>query len=161
MGKDKPHPDEFGGQDYFNTEDAYQDQGLGIRREPSPVRVFGVSIWQLVIADMRDRERFGKEKYGTHLHKGDGRRSLVDAYQEALDLCVYLRKAIAEKDDLQKLSAERKRYHEALEDIAAQPCRAEAEGASEGFACSQTGACFTEWCDPCRCGVLLNGENNR
>lgn len=40
----------------------------------------------------------GRRKYGTPLQAHNGRDPLVDAYQEALDLCVYLRQAIAERD---------------------------------------------------------------
>ena len=37
-----------------------------------------------------------QKKYGHRLTAGDGRDCLIDAYQEALDLVVYLRKAIRE-----------------------------------------------------------------
>lgn len=66
--------------------------------EPNPNMVDGEpAIWDLVIADMQERDRTGAAKYGQRLVAGDGRRSLVDAYQEALDLVVYLRKEIREK----------------------------------------------------------------
>jgi hypothetical protein len=52
------------------------------------------ATWELVIADMRERDRIGRRKYGTPLQPCNGRDSLVDAYQEALDLCVYLRNEI-------------------------------------------------------------------
>jgi hypothetical protein len=54
-------------------------------------------IWGLVIKDMLDRNSFGTKKYGTPLRANNGRNPLVDAYQEALDLCVYLRQAIYEE----------------------------------------------------------------
>ena len=44
----------------------------------------------LVLADMRERDRLGKERYGVRLTSGNGRNHLVDAYQEALDKIVYL-----------------------------------------------------------------------
>jgi hypothetical protein len=50
-----------------------------------------------VIVDMRERDRFGVEKYKTRLQPFNGRNPLVDAYQEALDLCVYLRQAMYEE----------------------------------------------------------------
>lgn len=56
------------------------------------------AVWDLVIADMRERDAGGLAKYGTRLQPGNGRDALVDAYQEALDLCVYLRQAIAERE---------------------------------------------------------------
>lgn len=50
-------------------------------------------------------------KYGTPLQANNGRNPLIDAYQEALDLCVYLRQEIEERsllqaeiDHLQKLN---------------------------------------------------------
>lgn len=44
-----------------------------------------------VLEDMKERDRVGREKYGTPLQPHNGRNALVDAYQEALDLVVYLR----------------------------------------------------------------------
>jgi hypothetical protein len=55
-------------------------------------------IWELVIEDMWARDNAGRQKYGTPLQVHNGRDALVDAYQEALDLCVYLRQAIEERD---------------------------------------------------------------
>ncbi len=54
-------------------------------------------IWELVIEDMRARDQVGRERYGTPLQAGNGRDALMDAYQEALDLAVYLRQAIEER----------------------------------------------------------------
>jgi hypothetical protein len=65
--------------------------------EPQPKPSDGPAIWDLVIADMRERDRIGTAKYGQRLKAGDARNSLVDAYQEVLDLAVYLRKAIYEQ----------------------------------------------------------------
>lgn len=65
--------------------------------QPPPVRNDGPAIWPLVIEDMRERDRVGRERYGTPLQAHNGRDALVDAYQEALDLAVYLRQAIEER----------------------------------------------------------------
>ncbi len=46
-----------------------------------------------VLADMRERDRIGRERYGTPLTTGNGRDHVVDAYQELLDAAVYLRAA--------------------------------------------------------------------
>jgi hypothetical protein len=54
-------------------------------------------VWDLVIQDMRERDKLGMQKYHTHLQPFNGRDALVDAYQEALDLVVYLRQLIYEK----------------------------------------------------------------
>lgn len=56
-----------------------------------------VDIWPLVVKDMKQRNIDGTRKYGVPLRSQDGRISLIDAYQEALDLCVYLRKEIEER----------------------------------------------------------------
>ncbi len=66
--------------------------------EPPPSANDSEPIWDMVIRDMRERDDFGRKNYGTPLQAGNGRDPLVDAYQEALDLCVYLRQAIAERD---------------------------------------------------------------
>lgn len=58
----------------------------------------GIAVWPLVVADMHARDALGYRRYGTPLRAGNGRDALVDAYQEALDLAVYLRQAIAERD---------------------------------------------------------------
>lgn len=55
-------------------------------------------IWNLVIADMQERDRLGMERYGKPLVANNGRDALRDAYEEALDLAVYLRQAIEERD---------------------------------------------------------------
>jgi hypothetical protein len=43
-----------------------------------------------VIADMKQRDELGRARYGTPLTSHNGRDHLVDAYQEALDMAVYL-----------------------------------------------------------------------
>ena len=65
--------------------------------EPAPKPNGNPHLWSLVIRDMLDRNSAGVEKYGTPLQAGNGRDALMDAYQEALDLCVYLRQAIEER----------------------------------------------------------------
>ena len=44
-----------------------------------------------VVDDMRARDAVGRERYGVPLTAGNGRDSLVDAYQELLDGAAYLR----------------------------------------------------------------------
>lgn len=67
--------------------------------QPPPTPTEGVAIWELVIADMQERDRVGRERYGTPLQAFNGRDPLIDAYQEALDLVVYLRQAIEERKE--------------------------------------------------------------
>ena len=66
--------------------------------QPPPIHSDHPAVWPLVIADMRRRDAFGEGKYGTRLRPHNGRDSLLDAYQEALDLCVYLRQRSYERD---------------------------------------------------------------
>ena len=49
-----------------------------------------------VLADMKSRDNLGRERYGTPLQAHNGRNALLDAYEEALDLTVYLRQAMEE-----------------------------------------------------------------
>jgi hypothetical protein len=55
------------------------------------------SIQAKVRSDLEERERLGIERYGTALYPNNGRDALQDAYEEALDLCCYLRQAIEER----------------------------------------------------------------
>lgn len=64
--------------------------------QPAP-RPGSEAVWPLVLTDMIDRHVGGMKKYGTPLQTNNGRDALVDAYQEALDLAVYLRQAIEER----------------------------------------------------------------
>lgn len=59
-------------------------------------------VWPLVIKDMEDRNHLGKVKYGIPLRTHNGRNALVDAYQEVLDLSVYLRQEIEERKFLEE-----------------------------------------------------------
>lgn len=54
--------------------------------------------WGLVIQDMVERNRIGMEKYGTPLQAFNGRDSLQDAYEEVLDLCVYLKNELIKRE---------------------------------------------------------------
>jgi hypothetical protein len=68
------------------------------KAEPPPVPNHNPAIWNLVIVDMAQRDIEGAKKYGTRLQPFNGRDALTDAYQEALDLVVYLRQAIYERE---------------------------------------------------------------
>lgn len=72
---------------------------LANTHQPDPMKNKNPSIWNLVIKDMKERNQFGINKYGIPLQPNNGRDALVDAYQEALDLCVYLRQALWERDE--------------------------------------------------------------
>ena len=56
-------------------------------------------VQDVVVQDIIERKEFGVRKYGTPLLTHNGRDALWDAYQEALDLVMYLRQALLERED--------------------------------------------------------------
>jgi hypothetical protein len=58
------------------------------------------TILQVVIAELKVREERGLSKYGTTMDRKDltEKEWLQHAYEEALDLAMYLRKLIKEKE---------------------------------------------------------------
>lgn len=85
--------------------------------QPAPIANTSRPVWELVIedvetfnpvsgrakevksqllADMVARDALGRERYGTPLQTHNGRDHLRDAYEEALDLVVYLRASMIE-----------------------------------------------------------------
>ncbi len=67
------------------------------KNEPSPKKG-SIDIWPLVLEDIKNRVEMGKKKYDTVLQSENGRDALMDAYQEAIDLVLYLRQLIAENE---------------------------------------------------------------
>lgn len=57
----------------------------------------GPSIHKLVQEDIEARAELGERKYGERLRANNGRDALVDAYQEVLDLAMYLRQHLTEQ----------------------------------------------------------------
>lgn len=51
---------------------------------------------EYVIPDMEKRHQKGLESYGVALQPHNGRDALLDAYEEALDMAVYLKQACVE-----------------------------------------------------------------
>lgn len=58
-----------------------------------------MTIFDLVHLDLDKREDIGTKEYGVPLKPFNGRDALWDAYEEALDLVMYLRQAIYERDN--------------------------------------------------------------
>jgi len=56
------------------------------------------SVTDAVMQDILFRREYGRKKYGTELQSHNGRDALADAYQEALDLVMYLKQALIERD---------------------------------------------------------------
>lgn len=65
--------------------------------EPPPTPNDSTPIVDLVVADLQERKRQGIAKYGVPLQAHNGRRPMVDAYQEVLDLACYVRQELEER----------------------------------------------------------------
>lgn len=68
-----------------------------MRNNPPP-RLGQDEVLPYVLQDMQERARAGEQKYGTRLMTHNGRDAMWDAYEEALDLVMYLRQAILERE---------------------------------------------------------------
>lgn len=68
------------------------------QHEPDPVPNDERPIIELVMADFLARAETGKIKYGVFLQAHNGRDALMDAYQEGIDLVMYLRQVLKERD---------------------------------------------------------------
>lgn len=66
--------------------------------QPAPIPNDQPAMWDLVIEDMKQRDRIGRDRYGTPLQPFNGRDALKDAYEECLDMAAYLKQAIIERD---------------------------------------------------------------
>lgn len=76
--------------------DGFLHKNAATAKQPAP-KGSGNPILGMVLADLTNRALEGKEKYGEPLLAHNGRNPLWDAYQEALDLAMYLRQAIEER----------------------------------------------------------------
>jgi hypothetical protein len=88
--------------------------GSEIEDQPPPKAVAGPAIQDLVLEDVVERKRIGIERYGQPVLPFNGRDALVDAYQEALDLVMYLRQAIYERDHPRDLLQTQEIWHGSL-----------------------------------------------
>ena len=85
---------------FVSVEDAreYKAEHAATSKQSAP-KGSGSPILGMVLADLTNRALEGKEKYGEPLKAHNGRNALWDAYQEALDLSMYLRQLIQEQRD--------------------------------------------------------------
>lgn len=83
--------------------DALNEEVIGLRKregdQPLPQQNDLPAIQDLVKQDVEERKAIGLKRYGTLLQPHNGRDMLLDAYQEALDLCIYLRGCLYERDN--------------------------------------------------------------
>ena len=78
-------------------EERSHETGL-VKDQPPPVANVLPAVWDLVIAEMKARDRVGCERYGVPLQPHNGRDALVDMYQELLDAVVYCRQMLYERN---------------------------------------------------------------
>ena len=71
--------------------DSYLDQ-------PEPISNDSTPVLDQVIDDMRRRDAVGLARYKTRLQAFNGRDCLKDAYAESLDMAVYLKQELIERD---------------------------------------------------------------
>lgn len=57
-----------------------------------------IDIATLVQEDIEKRIQKGEKEYGERLRPFNGRNALLDAYEEVLDLVVYLKQELIEKE---------------------------------------------------------------
>ena len=55
-------------------------------------------VYPEVVKDLLERVEMGKKEYGEALHTNNGRPALQDAYEEALDLAMYLKQRLMEEE---------------------------------------------------------------
>lgn len=70
----------------------------GEGNQPLPIKNNLPCVQDLVTKDIEERKALGIQRYGTILQPHNGRDVLLDAYQEAMDLTLYLRQALFERD---------------------------------------------------------------
>lgn len=61
--------------------------------------VFGLSKYEPVVQDIKDRGEMGKQKYGTYLMTDNGRDADLDLYQELCDAIIYSTQGALEEGD--------------------------------------------------------------
>lgn len=66
-------------------------------RQAPPQPNDGEAVWDIVVADMRARDKIGRAEYGTPLQAHNGRDPAIDMYQESLDRIVYERQMLIER----------------------------------------------------------------
>ncbi len=93
------------------------------KEQPAPVANDRPAVWPLVVADMQARDQLGRERYGVPLQPHNGRDALRDVYEEALDLCAYLKQAMLERDtvlaDLERVALERDEARQMVRELEA------------------------------------------
>lgn len=74
-----------------------QAQMIGAQKCTERPQANEVDTWDYVIADILERNEMGREKYGVTLKPNTKEDMLQHAYEEALDLTVYLKTEILKR----------------------------------------------------------------
>lgn len=69
-----------------------------ICKQTTPPHIGTTRVLDYVLADLKSRAEMGKQKYGHYLETNNGRNALQDAYEEALDMCMYLKQKLLEEE---------------------------------------------------------------
>jgi hypothetical protein len=70
---------------------------VSTKKQRKPQNKTDIDIVDLVKNDLDSRAIEGEKRYGVRLRAFNGRNALIDAYQEALDLAMYLRQELEER----------------------------------------------------------------
>lgn len=68
-----------------------------ICKQTTPPHIGTTRVLDYVLADLKSRAEMGKQKYGHYLETNNGRNALQDAYEESLDMCMYLKQKLLEE----------------------------------------------------------------
>lgn len=86
----------------YDSEEEAALAALRWRRQNMPFAVEDRTVMEFVRADVIQRMEIGKQRYGTPLQTFNGRDGLLDAFEEALDLAIYLRQVVLERAEARK-----------------------------------------------------------
>lgn len=67
--------------------------------QPKPKLNDSQPVVDKVVKDLLTRKELGRRKYGTPLQAFNGRDSMMDAYEELLDLTIYFRQVLEERNN--------------------------------------------------------------
>jgi hypothetical protein len=67
-------------------------------KQTTPPRAGNIRVLDAVLSDLKSRAEMGRKKYGHYLETNNGRNALQDAYEECLDLCMYLKQRLMEEE---------------------------------------------------------------
>lgn len=92
-------------QDHFNANTADRIPGRNFQKEQTEKAIHKgylrqtttSSLHNLIAKDLARRLELSKKRYGTGLQAFNGRNALLDAYEEILDLAVYLKQRLVEE----------------------------------------------------------------